>query len=1104
MFARMRLIHLSLALCLLAVPLAAAKGKKGEPEEAPEEKPLLSSGTFSGLKFRGIGPAVTSGRISDIAVVPDDSKAYYVATSSGGVWKTTNSGTTYRPIFDGQGSYSIGCVTLDPNDSNVVWVGTGENNSQRSVGYGDGVYKSIDGGASWKKVGLENSEHVAKIVVDPRDSNVVYVASQGPLWGPGGDRGLFKTTDGGENWTNVLEIDEHTGVTDLIMDLENPDVLYAASYQRRRHVWTLINGGPGSGIHKSTDAGESWTKVTKGLPSVDLGRIGLAQSPADPGILYAIVEAAEGEGGFYRSTDGAASWHKQSDYMSASPQYYNEIVADPKDPDTVYSMDTWMHVTPDGGKSFERLPELHKHIDNHALWINPNDTDHQLSGNDGGLYETFDGQKTWIFKENLPVTQFYKLEVDNSEPFYRVYGGTQDNFTMGGPTRTNSIHGIVNADWFMTHGGDGFQTRVDPEDPNIIYSESQYGGLVRYDHRSGEEVSIVPQPGADEEPLIYNWDAPLIISPHSRTRLYFGGNRLFRSDDRGDSWTAVSPNLTRGIDRNRLEVMDRVWSVDAVSKNRSTSIYGNLVALDESPLVEGLLYAGTDDGLVQVSEDGGENWRKIDSFPGVPDRTYVNDLIASLHDADTVFAVFNHHKMSDFKPYVLKSTDRGATWTMLVEGLPERGSTYSLAEDHEDPNLLFVGTEFGAFFSPTGGSEWIQLKAGLPTVAVRDLAIQRREGDLVLGTFGRGFYVLDDYSPLRGITEEALESEAHLFPVKDPLMYIERAPLTLRGKSFQGEGWYSAPNPPFGAIFTYYLHEAYDTRRDRRREEEKEIAEEGGDVFYPEWEELRAEDRELDPSVVLTVTDQAGNVVRRLTGPTGKGFHRVAWDLRLPASSPTRLTPFPSWNPFSSAPSGPMVAPGTFTVSIAKWIDGEMTELGESRSFTTQPLGLNTLGTSDREALLAFQQKTARLQRAVLGGIRVAGEAQERIDFLRAALVDTPAAGVDLVNRLRGIELELMELQTELTGDRSVARRYEATLPSIVSRVQRIVYGQWASTSPPTQTNRDAYDIASAAFGGVLEQLTELVDGDLAGLEADAEAAGAPWTPGRMPTWQPE
>jgi photosystem II stability/assembly factor-like uncharacterized protein len=593
------------------------------------------------------------------------------------------------------------------------------------VGYGDGLYKSVDGGRSFTKTGLDNSEHVARILIDPRNSDVVYVAAQGPLWSSGGDRGLYKTIDGGESWERVLEIDEHTGVTDVHFDPRNPDVLYAASYQRRRHVWTLIDGGPGSGVHKSTDGGATWQKIDSGLPRVDIGRIGLAISSIDPDVLYAIVEAADGKGGVFRTDNGGANWTRQSDYVSGSPQYYQEIYADPHNFDRLYSMDSYLMVSEDGGKSWERLGEEWKHVDNHALVIDPNDVDHLLVGTDGGLYESWDRGKTWDYKANLPISQFYKVAVDNDRPFYNVYGGTQDNATQGGPSRTTNVHGIRNSDWFVTVSGDGFDPAVDPEDPNIIYSQWQYGSLVRYDRRTGERADIKPQPEADGPPLRWNWDSAILISPHSHTRVYYGSQILFRSDDRGDSWRAVSPDLTRNMDRNQLEVMGRIWSVDAVAKNTSTSFYGTIVALAESPLVEGLVYVGTDDGLIQVSEDGGETWRRIDRFPGVPDMTYVNDIEASLHDPNTVYAVFNNHKMSDFKPYLLKSTDRGRSWTSMIGDLPERGSTYTIAHDHERSDLHFVGTEFGLYVTINEGENWIELESGMPTVAVRDLEVQR-------------------------------------------------------------------------------------------------------------------------------------------------------------------------------------------------------------------------------------------------------------------------------------------------------------------------------------------------------------------------------------------
>jgi photosystem II stability/assembly factor-like uncharacterized protein len=705
---------------------------------------------LSGLKWRNVGPALTSGRISDFAVNPSNPFEYYVATSAGGVWKTVNAGVTYQPIFDGQGSYSIGCITIDPNNNNVIWVGSGENNNQRSVAYGDGVYKSIDGGKTWKNMGLKTSEHIGKVIVHPENSNIVYVAAIGPLWGKGGERGLYKTYDGGETWKAVLEVDEHTGVNDVVMDPRDPNVLYASTLQRRRHVYTYVGGGPGSGLHKSVDGGTTWEKIQNGLPNEELGRIGLAISPANPEIIYAIVEAANGKGGFFASTNRGARWEKRSSHVT-SGNYYQEIIADPVDENTVYSMDTWMAVTHNGGKSFELVGENTKHVDNHCMWINPNNNKHWIVGCDGGIYETFDAAKTWDFKKNLPVTQFYKVAVDNDYPFYNIYGGTQDNFSLGGPSRVLTEHGIRNSEWFITNGGDGFESQIDPNNPNIVYAQSQYGFLVRYDKKSGEKVGIQPKARKGEDAYRFNWDAPLVVSHHVPGRLYFAANKVFRSDDYGNSWEVISEDLSQQIDRNTLKVYDRVVSIDAVMKNGSTSPYGSVVAFSESPLNKNLLAAGTDDGLIHISEDGGESWRKISGISGAPNQSYVNSVFLSKHDENVIYVAFNHHKYGDFKPYIFKSSNKGENWKAIQSNLPERGSVYAIEEDHMDKDLLFVGTEFGAFFSPDQGQHWKQLKAGLPTIAVRDIAIQEREGDLVLGTFGRGFYVMDDYSALRSI-----------------------------------------------------------------------------------------------------------------------------------------------------------------------------------------------------------------------------------------------------------------------------------------------------------------------------------------------------------------
>ncbi len=1092
---------LAVLLAATLAPLAAPREGKAE-KAAPETR--MKSETFSGLAFRSLGPALMSGRIGDIAVHPRKKSTWFVAVASGGVFKTTNAGTTWTPVFDGQVSYSIGCVALDPRDPRTVWLGTGENNSQRSVGYGDGVYRSLDGGLTWEKMGLEASEHVGKILVDPRDSQVVWVAAQGPLWAAGGDRGLYKTTDGGKTWSKSLGISEDTGVTDVVMDPRDPDVLYAASYQRRRHVWGLINGGPESALHKTTDGGATWRKLENGLPKEEIGRIGLAISPADPDVVYATIEAANKAGGFFRSTDAGGSFEKMSDYVSGSAQYYQEIVPDPKAVGRVYSMDTWMMVTEDGGKTFRKVGERYKHVDNHALWIDPDDTEHLLAGCDGGVYESFDRGATWGFHANLPVTQFYRLAVDDARPFYHVYGGTQDNNTIGGPVRTATAHGIVNSDWFITTGGDGFWCAVDPEDPNVVYSESQYGVLTRLDRRTGETADIQPQAGPGEDPLRWNWDAPMILSPHSRTRLYFAAQRVFRSDDRGDSWKPVSPDLTRRIDRNRLKMMGRVFGVDSVAKNASTSFYGNIVSLAESPLVEGLLYAGTDDGLVQVTENAGQSWRKTEKFPGVPENAYVSDLAPSPHDSGTVYASFDNHKMGDFKPYVLKSTDRGVTWQSISGDLPERGTVYALAEDPAVRGLLFAGTEFGVFFTPDGGGRWIQLKGGVPPIAVRDLAIQAREGDLVLGTFGRGFYVLDDIVPLRQAAPEALEREAILFPVRPAWMFIPSLPLGLREKSSQGDSFYTAPNPPFGAVFTVYLKDEIRSLRKERQEREKEIAKKGGDVFYPTWDELRAEDREEEPVLVLTVSDADGNVVRRLTAPAKKGFQRIAWDLRFASPSPTRLDTPPDDNPWASLPIGPLAAPGTYRVSLAKRVRGETTELGEPQSFTVSPLGAAGLPAAQAAESAAFARRTASLQRAVLGAGRALGEARNRLAHLKKAVFDAAGADPSLSDRAVALERRLADLAIELTGDETVASRNEPVPMSLTDRVQTVVYGHWTTTGAPTGTQIRGYDAVASSFGDFLARLTALVETDLRKLEREAEAAGAPWTPGRVPEWRRE
>ena len=1097
------LTQLAATVLLSLVPLVSipavlqAQGDQNDDSGPPS----VDSRLISAMRWRNIGPAMASGRIAEVQVDPVDRSTWYVAASSGGVWKTTSAGVNWEPIFDDYGSYSIGTIALDPHNHLTLWVGTGENNGQRSAGYGDGVYKSVDGGRTFTHMGLESSEHIGMIAIHPDDPDVVFVAAQGPLWSSGGDRGLYRTSDGGASWDLVLEIDEHTGANEVYFDPRDPDVMYAVTWQRRRHQWTMIDGGPGSGIHKSTDGGMTWKAINRGLPSGDKGRIGMAISPQNPDVLYAIVEASGRDGGTFRSRDMGESWQRTSRYQSSAPMYYHELYADPHREGVIYSLDTFVQRSTDGGETWGRLPTNSVHVDHHSITFDPDDPDHLILGNDGGLYETFDYGEHWRFFDNLPITQFYKVATSNDEPFYYVYGGTQDNNTFGGPSRTTMSGGIRNSEWYVTLGGDGFDPVIDPENPDIIYSQLQNGVLSRFDRQSKERLDIQPQEDADGPPLRWYWDAALHMSPHDNHRLYYGAQILFRTDDQGSTWVPISGDLTRNIDRNQLEVMGRVWSVDAVGKNRSTSQYGHIVAVSESPLVEGLIYAGTDDGLVQVTEDGGATWRATESFPGVPDTSFVHDVEASLHDPNTVFAVLNNFKRGDFRPYVMKSTDRGRTWTSITADLPESGPTFTIVQDDVEAGLLFVGTEFSAFASVDGGGSWMKLGSGLPPIPVRELEIQKREGDLVAATFGRGFYVIDDYTPLRDLaarSAEILAQAGHIFPVRTGDMYL---PWNPGGDS--GANFYEADNPAFGVTFTYYVRDALRTRRAERQSEERSAQRRGEDTPYPSWEELRVEDREESPEVFLTVRDGSGAVVNTVSGSTGQGVHRATWNYRYPAYNAVTAGGGGGGG-FGGGAQGPMALPGRYTVSLSQRVDGEVTELAGPTPFEIQPIVDAAIPLQDRAAVLAFQRQTGELLRAVTGTQRAAADAMTEIETIKRALARAPQAPESLRSSARNLEIRLMDLLAVLNGDRTRASRSEPEMPGIVARVNQVVRGHWNGMFGPTQSHREQYRIAADAFSGIYGDLQQLIEVDLPALETELDAAGVPWSTGRsLPRWNP-
>lgn len=1077
-----------------ALAMSSGISRAQKQSETPKA-PILNKETYSALRFRSVGPAVTSGRVIDIAVHPGNKAIWYVAAASGGVWKTENAGTSFKPIFDGQGSYSIGCVAIDAGNPNIIWIGSGENNNQRAVGYGDGIYKSEDGGKTWKNMGLKLSEHIGRIAIDPRNSNIVYVAAYGPLWSAGGERGIYKTTDGGLTWNRVLFVSEHTGFNEVHIDPNQPDVLYATAHQRRRHEWTYISGGPESAVYRSLDSGHTWTKLANGLPQDDMGRIGLAVSPVNTDYIYAIIEGSEDSRGFYRSTDRGASWEKRSSHNTAG-NYYTEIFADPNVLDKVYSMDTWAAVTCDGGKTFSKVGEKNKHVDNHALWIDKEMPNHMLMGCDGGLYETWDAAKTWNFKSNLPITQFYRVSVDQDKPFYHIYGGTQDNNTLGGPSRTISGTGIINSDWFVTVGGDGFESVIDPTDPNTVYSQWQYGGLVRFDRRTGEALDIKPQEGKGEPAYKFNWDAPLLISNFNHRRLFFAAQKVFRSDDRGNTWKVISDDLTKGIDRNKLPVMGKVWSMDAVAKNQSTSIYGNITALAESPLDENMLLAGTDDGLVHITMDGGKLWKRIPAMEG---NILVQNVYASRHQKITLFAVYNNHRNGDFKPYLMRSKDGGGTWENIGKGLPERGSVYCFAEDPVNAELYFAGTEFGFYFSPDAGLNWIKLSAGLPIIPVRDIAIQERESDIVIATFGRGFYILDDYQFLRKVTRADLSKPAYIGAFRSGLVYHASTPFGHKGKSFQGESFYTADNPPIGVTVPYYIKDDYNTIKELRKEREKALIKAGQPVYYPSADSIRLEDREEAPYIWVVFSDAQGNIVRKMKQPAKKGLYRITWNGRLePTSAFSFYKPDPD-NPYEGENDGPFAIPGNYKVHLELVKNGEVRVLAEPVTFELKTLWLPS-NEQERKQADAFHTDLAAFRRVVSGTSEYIGEMENRLKYIQGVVQNIPS-GATYIPQLASLRKLFTNIQVLMHGDNSLSRREFETLPGIEGGVEGIAGNLWATTSAPTSTYITRLESLKAQFTEVY-QMVKSADQILKAMELELEKQAAPYTPGRLPDWK--
>ena len=1024
---------------------------------------------MAGLEFRNIGPAIMGGRIASLAVFADNPSIFYVGAASGGVWKTTNYGTTFEPLFDDQPTASIGDVAVSQQNHNLVWVGTGEPNNRQSSPWGNGVYKTLDGGITWQYMGLYDTRHVGRIKIDPTNNNTVFVAAVGHLWGPNEERGVFRTRDGGETWEKVLYIDEDTGVIDLAMDPNDPQTVFAAAYQRRRTAGGFNGGGPGSGIYRTMDGGDTWEELTNGLPQRDMGRIGVDIYRRDGNLVFATVEAGAGRGGVYRSTDRGTTWEHIST-QNNRPMYYSQIRVDPSDPDRVYSAGSNFFASEDGGRTFDGTAGAGVHLDHHAIWIDPNNSNNMMIAGDGGISQTFDRGASWRQLRNIVVSQFYEIGVDMREPYY-VCGGLQDNGSWCGPSSTNSTLGIRNRDWYNVGSGDGFYVRIDPTDSSVVYAESQGGNLTRVDLKTGERQRIRPLPRAqgkgpessEDVSYNFNWNSPMLISEHGNEILYFGSSHLLKSTDRGLSWEAISPNLTTGVDRDELEIMGSlVRRGETLSANDGISNYGNFKTVSESPVTPGVLYAGTDDGNIQGTRDSGANWALLSGdMPGLAaGNTVVSRVVASRFAEGRVYATFDGHERDDYRPYVYRSDNYGESWEPIVTGLPEDWSVNVIVEHPRNENLLFLGNEVGVFVSVDRGATWAQLKAGLPTVPVDDIVIHPRDNDLVLGTHGRGIWILDDITPLEEWSDLVAASAAHLFTPRRSTIYSKYAP----------QGWspgiWSAANPPQGAIIRYFLREDAPIGRPEAGQGAGQGGggrgggqfaafggRGGGNQAPPPPPPVSPE-----PTVKLMILDANGDFVRDFEGPGKAGVNQAVWNFRIQDA----YVPDPDAPPTGGGGrrgrrggggrQGPRVLPGRYTVRL---------EAGGRTIDATFDVALDPRADISRADLEARQEALTDAYNLVEPLYR----AQVAIRRIDRQLTE--------IRGMAGDEAP-QELRDQLAEVRRMAR--EAT-----EALEKVQQGAGASgaiqsfTGPPTADQLWQIDRAWEAIPGVAEQINALM-----------------------------
>lgn len=1011
---------------------------------AQDKSPNKLDETFlKNLQFRSLGPAIMGGRIDDIAVVESNPSVYYVGAATGGVWKTVNNGTTFEPIFDTQPNTSIGDIAIAPSDPNIIWVGTGEPNNRQSSSWGDGVYRSLDGGKTWTNMGLRDTKHIGRVVIDSRDPNIVYIAALGHLWGPNKERGVFKTSDGGKTWSNVLFINEDTGVIDLAMDPQSPMTLYAAAYQRRRTPWGFNGGGPGSALYRTIDGGANWTKLTKGLPEGTTGRIGLDVYRGNPNTVYALIENAKG--GVFRSDDRGDNWRKLSE-LDSRPMYYSQIRIDPNNDQRVWQLAANMYNSDDGGKTWVSNIVQRIHGDFHALWIDPANSNHVLTGSDGGLHASYDGGRTWDFINTIPLGQFYEVSLDNQKPFW-VYGGLQDNGSWSGPSGTLNQEGITNDDWYRTGGGDGFYSVVDPSDPGIVYVESQNGSVSRLELKTGERKSIKPESRPGEKRYRFDWNSPIVISPYNNRTIYLAGNRVFKSTDRGNTWT-WSDDLTRDQDREKLPIMGALPDKNMLSRHDGVETFGQIVTFAESPIKEGLLYAGTDDGNLQISRDGSRTWKNITAhIPGIPKNTYVSRILPSRYAEGTAYLTLDGHRADDYSTYVFVSTDYGESWKAIKSNIPAGVTARVIREHPRNQNLLFLGTEFGTYVSFDRGARWTRLQGNFPMVRVDDIQIHPRDNALVLATHGRSIWVLDDLSPLERAEDSILASDIHLFDV---------APAThfrlYNRKGSIGHKWFTAPNPPYGAVINYYL-------KDKPKDDVK-----------------------------ITITNSAGMVVRDLKGPKEAGLSRVVWDLRLtsPAPLPEGAVEAGAGGFFGQS-RGPRVQPGSYVVKI---VAGDKTASG---NVIVQEDPRIQIVEADRGKLNEAITRVYALQKSADAVRKTMRSLNTQIIALQTSLKDNTDISKQTNDSIQKLADQLNQIQKKLVAAPDTGGAGPA-LPDeprpLLSQINGVAGGLESYTGAPTADELVRIDDLAKQLNELIAELNKFVETDVANLNKQLREGG--------------